>query len=429
MFSLKEENKSIKIILAVSCILYFCFTVYTILKLGNSTLLGDLYKPDNDDVKFIRSAWTIVDTGVYVYHRPPNPTTFMMPGLPYTLAFFTLIFGKLSGLVAFRIFQALLQTLCLILVFLIGRKIFNSKVGIVAVFLELFYISELWVPNLILTETLFKFFVLLLVYFSIFAIEKKQLKYYILGGISWGLATLTRPTIALFPLVILIMWLLKKYSFKDILKYTLVVALTFSIVLSPWWIRNYSIFHEFIPLTEASGNPMLQGTYINYNRTGDTLDYSEFNYSNTLSERESNKVEIAISKYRLKNLVPKDPLGYAYWYTIGKAKHQILSPFYWIPIYDISTRSATIYHLILLVISLLGGILFFRNKQRNKMGTLLFLTIMYFIVVYLPFFAFSRYFYPAIPFVMIFAASFIVNLYLSFSNHRNVNTNKTLFPR
>lgn len=429
MFSLTEEKKSIKLILAVCCILYFCFTVYTILKLGNSTLLGDLYKPNNDDVKFIRSAWTIVDTGVYVYHRPPNPTTFMMPGLPYTLAFFTLIFGKLPGLVAFRIFQALLQTFCLILVFLIGRKIFNSKVGIVAVVLELFYISEIWVPNLILTETIFKFFVLLLVYFSIFAIEKKELKYYILGGLSWGLAALARPTIALFPIVILIMWFLRKYSFKDILKYTLVVALTFSIVLSPWWIRNYNIFHEFIPLTEASGNPMLQGTYINYDRTDDTLDYSKFNYSNTLSERESNKVEIAISKYRLENLVPKDPLGYAYWYTIGKTKHQIGTPFYWIPIYDISTRSAAIYHMILLVFSLLGAILFFFNKQRNKMGTLLFLTTIYFIVVYLPFFAFSRYFYPAIPFVIIFASSFIVNMYLSFSKRRNIRTNNTLFPR
>lgn len=428
MFNFKKETKPIKIILTVCCIIYFCVTVFTILKLGNSTLLGNLYNPDNDDVKFIRSAWTIVSTGVYVYHRPPNPTTFMMPGLPYTLAFFTLIFGKLPGLVAFRIFQAFLQTLCLILIFFIGRKIFNSKVGIVAVLLELFYIPEIWVPNLILTETLFKFFVLLLVYFSIYAIEKNELKYYILGGISWGLAALTRPTIALFPLVILIMWILRKYSFKDILKYTIVVAITFSIVLGPWWIRNYNIFHEFIPLTEASGNPMLQGTYINYDRTGDTLDYSGFNYSKTLSERESNKVEIAISKYRLKNLISKNPLGYIYWYTIGKTIHQIGTPFYWIIIYDISSRSATIYHLMLLVFALLGYILFFRNKQRNKMGTLLFLTIIYFIVVYLPFFAFSRYFYPAMPFVIIFASSFIVNMYLFFSEDRNISRYKTLFP-
>lgn len=430
MFSLREEKNSIKIILLVCCILYFCITVYTIIKLGNSTLLGDLYKPNNDDVKFIRSAWTIVDTGVYVYHRPPNPTTFMMPGLPYTLAFFTLIFGKLPGLTAFRIFQSLLQTLCLVLIFLIGRKIFNSKVGIVAVLLDLFYISEVWVANLILTETLFKFFVLLLVYFSIYAIENKALKYYILGGVSWGLATLARPTIALFPALILIMWLLRKYSFKDMIKYTIVVSLSFSIVLAPWWIRNYSTFHEFIPLTEASGNPMLQGTYINYDENKpDGLNYSQFNYSKTLSERDSNKVEMAISKYRLTTLVPKDPLGYAYWYTIGKAKLQIRTPFYWIPIYGISGSSATSYHQILLVISLFGAILYFVNKQKNKIGTLLFLTIIYFVVVYLPFFAFSRYFYPAIPFVMIFASSFIVNIYLNFLNRMKVNRNNTLFPR
>ena len=52
-------------------------------------------------------------------------------------------------------------------------------------------------------------------------------------------------------------------------------------MMSPWWIRNYNIFHAFIPFTLATGNPMLQGTYINYDQSTkktDGLNYSEFKY-------------------------------------------------------------------------------------------------------------------------------------------------------
>lgn len=411
MFNLNEEKKSTKIFLFVVCLIFFLLCVVTALYYGNSTLLGNLNKPDNDDVKFIRSAWTLVSTGQYIYHNPGTSTVFMMPGLSFTLAFVTLIFGKYTGLTAFRILQSLIQTGSLLLVFFIAKKIFNSKVGIAAVILSALYAADIWVSNLILTETFFKFFVLLLVYFSIYAIEQKKMKYYIFGGVFLAIGTLFRPTIAMFPVLILIMWLLKKYSFKEIVKYTVVVAAIFCAILSPWWIRNYMDFGKFIPLTLATGNPMCQGTYINYDqstRATDGLDYSQFVYPG--NEIGNNELEMNISEYRLKNLVPKHPFQFLYWYTIGKAKVHLKAPFYWKEILGISSGIQLYYHHILLILALLGIILFYRNKARNKMGTLLFLNIIYLILVYLPFYAFERYFYPAIPYVIIFAASFIIKL-------------------
>ena len=167
IFSLKEEKRSTKIALGITCGLFFLLCMFSIFKYGNTTLLGNLEVPDNDDVKFIRSAWILAETGNYVYHDTSTATVFMMPGLSFTLATFTILFGKFPGLTAFRIFQALIQTGSLVLVFFIGRKIFNSKVGIISVIINAFYIAEVWVVNLILTETLFKFFVLCLSYFSI----------------------------------------------------------------------------------------------------------------------------------------------------------------------------------------------------------------------------------------------------------------------
>jgi len=413
LFSLKEEGKLTKLILGSTCLLFFLICIVSIFKYGNSTLLGSLTHPNNDDVKFIRSAWILADTGKYIYHTPSTATAFMMPGLSFILAFFVMIFGKFGGITAFRVFQAIVQTGSLFLIFLIARKLFNSKVGIVATIISILSISDYWVTNLILTETLFKFFVLFLIYFSLYALEEQKTSYYVLGGIALGLATLFRPTIATFPIVILFMWILRKYKFRTMLKYTAIVAAIFCIILSPWWVRNYSIFHKFIPLTLATGNPTLQGTYINYDQRSaktDGLNYTQFKYPRS-SEVENNEVEMQIAKYRLTNLVPKQPLAFLEWYTVGKAIRQIRYPFFWgRPFLGVNTLMAEVWHVLTLLLSIIGGRMYYSDKRRNKMGTFAIATILYFIVVYLPFYTMGRYFYPAMPLVIIFSSYAVVNL-------------------
>lgn len=93
----------------------------------------------------------------------------------------------------------------------------------------------------------------------------------------------------------------KKVRFKEALKYTIIVIAVFSVVMSPWWIRNYVIFHRFIPFTMATGNPMDQGTFIDYNkksRNTDGLDYSEFRPKyRDVSELERNDLDVAEAKF------------------------------------------------------------------------------------------------------------------------------------
>lgn len=415
LFSLKSEEIYIKILLYISCVVLFSLILISILYYGNNTLLGNFYNPNNDDVKFIQSAWNLVETGIYTYHKPPAPTVFMMPGVSFTLAIFMSIFNKFGGLTAFRITQAILQVLSLLLLFFISRKIFNSKIAITAVILDLIYMPEIWVPNLILTETFFKFFVLCLVYFSIYAIDTDKTKYYILSGAALACASLFRPTISLYLVIILIIWLIKKISLKKAVQHSLTVALVFCVILSPWWIRNYTIFHKFIPFTLATGNPMVQGTFINYDqstKTTDGLDYSHYNTKDpALSEIERNTMEINLSKYRLKNLFPKEPLKFIYWYTIGKTKVQIRTPFYWKNIFNIKYDLVGKYHSILLFLGFSGLILYLFNLRKGVLGILPILTVVYFILIYLPFFTMSRYFYPVMPFLIMFSSYICVTIF------------------
>lgn len=415
MFNIKNEKGIIKLLLVLSCGLMFIMILFSIFHYGNTTLLGNFYNPNNDDVKYIRSAWILSQTGIYTFHKPPAPTVFMMPGLAYTLALFMKVFGEFGGITALRIVQAVLQVFSLLLIFYISRKLFNSKVAIVAVIFDLFYITEIWVPNLVLTETFFKFFVLCVIYCSLYALDENKTKYYVLGAIFLGFAALFRPTIIMFPILILIMWLIKKVKFKDALKHTVIVGLVFCVVLSPWWIRNYIIFNRFIPFTLSTGNPMWQGTFINYNQKSkitDGLDYSNYDTKNPkLSEIQRNDMEIALSKYRLKNLFPKQPLNFIYWYTIGKGWIQVNSPFYWKEIFGVSGNIARSYHRILLILGVIGMLLFLKSRNKNILGILPITTIIYFVIVYLPFYTMGRYFYPVMPYMMIFSSYCVVGLF------------------
>lgn len=422
MFGLKNEKRSIKVLLFLSCFILFSLILISIFYYGNTTLLGNFYEPNNDDVKFIRSAWNLVQTGIYTYHKPPAPTAFMMPGVSYTLAFFMSIFGEFGGITAFRITQGAVQVLSLLLLFFMARKVFNSKIAIVAVIMDLIYIPEIWVSNLVLTETFFKFFVLCLVYFSIYAIDKYKTEFYILGGIALGFATLFRPTISTYPVIILIIWFIKKLSFKKAVKYTLIVTLVFCIILSPWWIRNYKTFNRFIPFTLATGNPMLQGTFINYDQTTkatDGLDYTHYNTKDPkLSEIQRNTMEISLSKYRLENLFPKEPLKFIYWYTIGKGRVQVRTPFYWKSIFNVKYEVVAKYHNVLLLLSSAGVILYFLRRNKDVLGILPIATVVYFVLIYLPFFTMSRYFYPVMPILIMFSAYICVSMFekLSYFN-------------
>lgn len=413
MFHLQNESARTKVILMLIIGIFIAAGIFSVCHYGNSLLLGSLEKFNNDDVKYIRSAWTLLDTGTLTYQSTSQPTVYIMPGLTGVLAFFMLLFGKLSGIVAFRIFQVLLQALSIYLLFLIARRLFNSALGILACILDLFYTTEFYAANLVLTESIFKFLVLLLFYISLQAIEKKRLSLYLWGGVVWVAAIYFRPTIGAFPLLILILWLKEKYSWQDMVKYGSAVLLIFVVLMSPWWIRNYAAFDQFIPLTLSSGNPFLQGTYINYDQSSGRVSYEL-----STNEIQQDANEKRTGWERLATYVPKEPFAYIYWYTLGKSIFFWIVPFYWKEILGVPFIFVYPYHFLILCFAAYGFHKYRKQRKKsqppaentklpavNTVGrTLSLLTILYFNLVYLPYYTFSRYSFPVMPLVMIWAA-------------------------
>ena len=83
MFSIKKEEKNIKVALILIEVIFALIALLYILKFGDSTLLGSMESFDNDDVKYIRSAWNLVENKILSYENITEPTVYIMPGLTF----------------------------------------------------------------------------------------------------------------------------------------------------------------------------------------------------------------------------------------------------------------------------------------------------------------------------------------------------------
>ena len=123
------------------------------------------------------------------------------------------------------------------------------------------------------------------------------------------------------------------------------MAITFVIIISPWWIRNYREYGMFIPLAASSGNPMLQGTYINYEQTPENIVY----YKLGKNALETNQNEVETAKKRMIEGFKNDFWRYLKWYTIDKTLLFWRTGFYWREFLGVNQYQVILFHYIILL--------------------------------------------------------------------------------
>ena len=172
-------------------------------------------------------------------------------GYPLFLAIIYKVFGQ-NNYEAVRIFQIFILAGIGILVFLIGRNFLNLSplfaflASLTLVFWPYFIV---W-TSLILTEILFIFFFILSILFLLKFRETQLLKHSLLAGLTLGLATLIRPEIIFLPIWLFFFWLLfrkRGQDFKTGLKKQILVVIIFILIISPWLIRNVTLFQTPLP--------------------------------------------------------------------------------------------------------------------------------------------------------------------------------------
>jgi 4-amino-4-deoxy-L-arabinose transferase-like glycosyltransferase len=193
-------------------------------------------------------------------------TAWMAPLYPYLLSLIFRLFGvySISSALAALLVQSLASALVEVPLYLMGKRLFGKSVGIVAGLLWavhpaslLYAVSFIWSSSL----TSLGLGAILLLFFRL-AARPERLAEAALCGVAIGLTALSDPVILPFVPVagLWLFWRLKSRLTAAVAPLLLMAAVAV-VLLLPWTVRNYQIFHDFIPIKGTMGVNLWLGNH------------------------------------------------------------------------------------------------------------------------------------------------------------------------
>ncbi|HEY8411751.1 MAG TPA: glycosyltransferase family 39 protein [Pyrinomonadaceae bacterium] len=256
------HNKRLWSVYALLLLVALGFRLFVALRLPND-------EPDDGRV-YAQIAINVLEQHVYSHdNQPPYaPSLIRLPGYPLFLAGVYKIFGHGNN-TAVRVVQAVIDTLTCVLIALVAfawaveaeRKHRAAQIAFALAAVCPF--TAIYVAT-VLTEVATNFLAVALVLAVTFAFKATDLKravaWWAVSGLIVGLAVLFRPDSGLFAaavgVTLVLATLLKKglkRRVKELFISGAVFSVAFCVVLVPWTIRNYRVFHLFQPLSPAHG--------------------------------------------------------------------------------------------------------------------------------------------------------------------------------
>ena len=207
--------------------------------------------PYSDASVYDRLGLSISEGKGYV-NNSGTPHCHYPPFYPFFLSVIYALFGH--SYAAVRIFQSILGAFSCVLIYLIGKRVFTVSVGVIAGFISMAYLPFIKSAELLLSELVFTFLVLLIVLYLLKIRENMNFGNAIVLGLLSGMSLLTRSMAILLPLFMLPVFIYsRKGDLPYILKRYIVVLLFFCLTMTPWIVRNYNIHRHFVPTSVEGG--------------------------------------------------------------------------------------------------------------------------------------------------------------------------------
>jgi 4-amino-4-deoxy-L-arabinose transferase-like glycosyltransferase len=169
---------------------------------------------------------------------PGQPTSIRPPLFPAMVAAIWSVAGE-GNLQAIRFVQILLALLTTVLVYQVGRRLFDPVVGYCAAAAFWLYPSLIFFNFTILTEALFTLLFVAYVLMTVRLVQAPAAWVALVCGLSLGLAALARSVLWPLPLLLcpLLLWLIPgPFRRRAILSATVLAG--FVVVVGPWAVRN-----------------------------------------------------------------------------------------------------------------------------------------------------------------------------------------------
>ena len=215
----------------------------------------------DDENAYHRLAVNLVTSGEFAFVAG-SPTSMRPPLYPTIVAGVYSVFG-VEGQDAVRVLQAILGLLTVVVVYFLGREMFTPRVGLWAAGICCFYPSLVASNNLLLTETLFAFFLSLFCLVTFRSWNRNSASGMAVAGVVLGLAALTRSVMWLFPpvLALFVLFAMRELSWRRRALLAFVPAVTFALTISPWAVRNTQLQQTLTMIDTMGGRNFMMGNY------------------------------------------------------------------------------------------------------------------------------------------------------------------------
>ena len=216
----------------------------------------DGYGPANDALEYDYIARSIADGGGYPpsgYLQQGGPTAVRGPGYPYLLGgAYALSDGDTA---AGRLLGAALGALTVLLLYLLTRRIWGRRIGLIAAALGAMFPPLVLLSRDLVSETLFiplELGALLCV--LNFRRSGGALRWAAAAGALCGVAALTRNTaFALMLPVALGVWTARPLRRPASLAAPVLAVVCAGLLVTPWIVRDAAEFGRFVPVTTSTG--------------------------------------------------------------------------------------------------------------------------------------------------------------------------------
>ncbi len=205
------------------------------------------------------AAWSIIEgrgysmpRSVSIYPGDQPLYAWREPVFSFLLVPVFFLFGE--NYLVVKIILAVLGSLAVVLLYQLGRETFGSeKVGMVAALTAVFLPELVYWSGYLSPESLAVFILLPPILFLTRSVKKPSFLNIFSAGSLLGLAALTRAQTILLTPFLLLSFILVCRDKGRALRNAGLMLLFFGLVLSPWVIRNYAIFHRPVVIPTVTG--------------------------------------------------------------------------------------------------------------------------------------------------------------------------------
>ncbi len=214
-----------------------------------------------DEQHYNAIAVNLATTGEFAL-EPGQPTSLRPPLYPMLVAGIYRVFGC-ENYEAVRLVQMLLGLSIAVLVHAMARPLFGARVALLSAALCCFYPSLIIYGNLLLTEILFTWLLCAVCLALEWFLLGQGLRSLVAFGVLWGLATLTRSVLWLFPPFVFVFLFLavRAAGWRQRLFSALLPVAVFGLTILPWSVRNSLLQDTFTTIDVMGGRNFMMGNY------------------------------------------------------------------------------------------------------------------------------------------------------------------------